>query len=50
MMVAYSKYRREPLSADWKAVICGIVILFGYVTASTIDYQVEVSTVCEASK
>lgn len=38
-MTFYSRYRRQPVSDNIRAVICAIVVCIGWAVVSEMDYQ-----------
>lgn len=45
-MTYYSRYRRQPLSDNAKAIIAAIVICLGWAFVSEMDYREQTITVC----
>ena len=45
-MTYYSRYRRQPLSDNAKAIIAAIVICLCWAVVSEMDYREQTQTVC----
>ena len=47
-MTYYSRYRRQPISDNAKAIIAAIVICLGWAFVSEMDYREQTKIYCEA--